>query len=144
MPSIKTNFSLKADDIDKLKHSILRCGSSSEEAINNYLHNEAGEKIAKSITNFIPRSSRKDVIHAKDRKWWQQDNYNLAVATSNSVRGKRGKSFYYLYYVATGTGTNKKKGARDFMKKGMNKEYNNIVNGLVDAVENNINKELNK
>lgn len=142
MPQVKGTFTLKADDVDKLRNAMTNLGESSERVISDYLHNVAGEKIAKSITRFIPTSDRKK-IHAKESKWWEQTNNNLAVTIANSMKGTRGKSFYYLYYVATGTGTSKDKGKNDFMEKGIEAEYNNIVDGLLNAVEENIRKELN-
>lgn len=142
MPSIKSRFVLKDEDIKRLNSAILRCGTESEKALNDYLHNVAGEKIAKSITRFLPRSAVNKSNHAKDSVWWEQENYNLAVNISNSLKGKRGTSFYYLYYVATCTGTNKKKGANEFMEKGMEAEHDNIVNGLLDALKEKIDKEL--
>ena len=96
MPSVKTNFSLKADDVARIQQAILRVSNTSEDVINNYLHNTGGKNIVKSITNYIPRSPRKNVIHAKGSNWSEQINYNLAVNISNSLKGSRGKSFYYL------------------------------------------------
>lgn len=142
MPSIKSNFSLVDKDIERIRHAISNCGVSCEKVINDYLHNTAGKNITKSITRFIPVSKRKNVIHAKHSNWSEQENFNLAVGISNSLKGKRGSSFYYLYYVVTGTGTNKKKGPRDFMEQGMNQEYNNIVNGMIDELGKNIEKEM--
>ncbi len=142
MPSVKTNFSLKDDDIEKIKRAIGKCGNTSEQVINNYLHNVAGENIVKSITNYIPRSPRNNVIHARGSNWSEQKNFNLAVNIGNSLKGSRGTSFYYLYYVVTGTGTNKNKGARDFMEQGLNKEYDNVVNGIINELDKNIEKEL--
>lgn len=141
MPSVKTRFELKDVDIERVKQSIGKLGYSSENVINNYLHNIAGEKIAAGITKYIPVSKR-DKIHAKYSNWSEQANYNLAVNVSNSLKGKRGTSFYYLYYVATGTGTSKKNGPNDFMEKGMDQEYNNIVNGLINELNENIEKEM--
>lgn len=140
MPYIKSNFSIKENDIDRIREAISKLGFSSEEVINNYLHNVAGDKMVKGMN--IPKSPRKGVIHARGSKWWEQDNYNLAVSISNSLKGKRGSSFYYLYYVVTGTGTNKEKGPRNFMEEGLNKEYKNIVDGLVNEITKNIDKEM--
>jgi len=142
MPRIRTDFSLNDKDVDKIKRAILNCGNSSENVINNFLHNVAGEKIIKSIDKYIPVSPRRNVIHAKGNDWSEQKNYNLAINIGNKLTGARGRSFYYLYYVVTGTGTNEKKGARDFMKQGLDKEYNNIVNGLMNELNKNIEKEL--
>lgn len=141
MPSIKSNFSLVDKDVERIRQAISNCGVSSEKVINDYLHNTAGKNITKSITRFIP-VSKNGKRHAKHSNWSEQENFNLAVGVSNSLKGKRGSSFYYLYYVVTGTGTNKKKGARDFMKQGMDQEYNNIVNGMIDELGKNIEKEM--
>lgn len=143
MPSIRSNFGIRDEDIEKIRQAISRVGTTSEETINNYLHKVAGKNITKSITRFIPVSKRNNVIHAKRSNWSEQEDYNLAVAISNSLKGKRGSSFYYLYYVVTGTGTNKKKGPRNFMEQGLNQEYNNIVNGLIEELSTNIDKEMN-
>ena len=139
MPTIKAKFTLKDDDIEKVKQAIATCGEYSERAINDYLHNTAGTMIADSITNFIPRSNR-DKVHAKDIKWWVQFNYNLAVAIENQTIGR--KSTYYLFYPATGSGTSRKKGANPFMERGMEKVHDEIVNGIVNALINKIDKEL--
>ena len=141
MPSISSKFSIKENDIDRIRESISRLGFSSEDVINDYLHNTAGNKIVKGMN--VPKSPRKNVIHARGSKWWEQDNYNLAVGISNSLKGKRGSSFYYLYYVVTGTGTSRKNGPNDFMKEGLDKEYNSIVDGLINEIEKNIEKEMN-
>ena len=144
MPSSKTEFTMKHSDVEKIKNAISRCTKSGEQVMNDYLHNVAGENLIKSMTEFIPRSPRKNVIHAKNSNWSEQENFNLAVAISNSLQGHRGTSFYYLYYVVTGTGTNTEKGERDFMEQGLDEEYNNIVNEIIEILNKNIEKELDK
>lgn len=142
MPLSSTKFELNADEIVKLQQAISNCGITSEKVINNYLHTRGSERIIDSVTRFIP-VSKKGKRHAKKSKWHTQTNYNLAVEISNSLKGKRGTSFYYLYYVVTGTGTNKRKGANDFMDKGLSKEHVTIVNDLIEEINENIEKELN-
>lgn len=148
MPKTKTEFGFNYEDFERYKEAVKRVGATSEGVINNYLHNTAGKNIAKSIDQFIPvaktdKTHKYIPIRAKGNNWSEQDNYNLAVNISNSLKGKRGTSFYYLYYVATGTGTNAGKGPRDFMSMGLDKEYNNIVNGLIGELSTNIEKEMN-
>lgn len=135
MASVKTTFTLKDNDVERITKAIQNCGEYSEQTINNYLHNVAGEKIARSITDFLPRSNR-NKVHAKDSKWYKINNYNLSVSIENASK------FYYLYYVATGTGTSKLNEPKTFMEDGLNKERNNIVNGIVNELIKNINKEL--
>lgn len=135
MATVKGTFSLKDEDVNKIKEAIKDCGEYSEKVINDYLHNVGGENIAKSITNFLPRSNR-NKVHAKDKKWYKQSNYNLSVSIENASK------FYYLYYVATGTGTSKMNEPNSFMEDGLEKESSNVVNGIVNELINNINKEL--
>lgn len=147
MPSIKTEFGFNDDDFNEIQQSIKRLGYSSEEVINDYLHNIAGKDITESITHFIPvakvdKTHKRIPLIAKNSIWSEQENFNLAVGISNSLKGKRGTSFYYLYYVVTGTGTSKYKGPRDFMSKGLNQEYDNVVDGLINELEKNIDKEM--
>lgn len=139
MPSIKSKFELKYDDVERLKTAIGNCGSSSEKIINDFLHDKGAKLITDSITRFIT-VSQKGKRHAKGSKWYVQENYNLAVNISNNSKGK--KSFYYLYYVATGTGTSKDKGANDFMDKGMDKVYDQVVEELLNKVTENIEREM--
>lgn len=138
----KAKFELHDVDVERIQNAILNVGPTSENVINDYLHSTGGGQIVKGITNLIPRS-KFGTHHARDNNWSEQTNYNLAVDISNSLKGKRGTSFYYLYYVVTGTGTSKKIGPRDFMSEGMNREYDNVVNGLFDAINENIEREMN-
>jgi hypothetical protein len=147
MPIAKTEFSLKDEDVERIKRAIGNLGETGERVINDYLHNIAGEKLTKSMDKYIPvakidKTHPRIPIRAKGNKWSEQDNYNLAVKISNSSKGTRGKSFYYLYYVITGTGTSENKGTRDFMEKGFNEEYNDVVDGLVNELKENIEKEM--
>lgn len=154
MPSIKADFSLKDEDFEKIRKAILRCGTTSEEVLNDYIHNRASEKFIKRMDKYIPvakidKTHRSIPIRAKGNKWFEQENYNLAVNISNSLKGKRGSSFYYLYYVVTGTGTSEPSkrrsgvGGIDFMKKGIDEEYDNVVNEMLSELEKNIDKEMN-
>ena len=60
----------------------------------------------------------------------------------NKTTGKKDKSFYYLYYPASGTGTSKKKGKNDFMGKGLDYKYDEIVGDLLAELEKNIEREV--
>ena len=51
-------------------------------------------------------------------------------------------SFYYLYYVVTGTGTSYEKGKRDFMSKGLEAKYDEIVETLFEELDEYIERGL--
>lgn len=141
MPVSRSDFSLKYTDIERLQNSIAQIGHTSESVINEHLHNVTGEQMVEGITRYIP-VSKKGKRHAKYNKWWEQSDYNLAVAIENSLKGKRGTSFYYLYYVITGTGTSYMYGKRDFMEQGLNKNYDKIVNSLFDELMKHIERGI--
>lgn len=142
MPTFKNSFSLHFKDMERVNLAINNLAGNAEEVINDYLHKTGGEKISDSITKFLP-VSKKGTKHAKSSKWFEQENFNLAVSISNSIKGKRGSSFYYLYYVFTGTGTSRKKGPNDAMIKGYKKVENELVENLIDSLDKKIEQEMN-
>jgi hypothetical protein len=142
MPVIKENFELKYDDILKLNKALINFQGDKEKTINDCLRNNSSPRITKSVTDFLP-VSEKGKRHAKDNSWYEQTYYNLSFVLSNSLKGKRGKSFYYLYYPVTGTGNSYKKGPNDFLGKGMNKEYDNVVEELLNALNTKLEEEIN-
>lgn len=141
MPVAKTRFNIRYDDVVVLQDAIQQVGYESEKIINNHLHNVTGQQMVEGITKFIP-VSKKGARHAKYNKWWEQNNYNMAVNLETSTKGRRGTSFYYLYYVITGTGTSYDYGERDFMEQGMDASYNKIVDDLINEVMNHIERSI--
>lgn len=139
MPSARAKFSLNDTDIATLQGKISQIGSRAEGVVNDHLHKVTGQQMAEGITKFIP-VSKKGRRHAKHNKWWTQKDYNLAVEIGNSTAGKR--SFYYLYYVVTGTGTSYKHGKRDFMQEGLDKNYSKIVDDLFEELDRFIERSL--
>lgn len=142
MPSIKTKFELKGKEVEDIRRLINKLGPFSERTINDCLHKQGGETLQKYLTMFMPRSDR-DKVHAKDSKWWVQDNYNLAVAISNKTTGTKGKNnFYYLFYPATATGTSKYVTGDTFTEEGLEHSKYEIIYDLEQALMKNIDKEL--
>ena len=142
MPSVKNNFNIKYDDVGKIQESILKLGNNNtEEVLNEYIHNSAANQIIEYVTKEIPVSKR-GIRHARFDTWWEQENNNLSVGIANSLKGKRGSSFYYLYYVATGTGTSKRRGGTDFMEIGLDRVYPSLIDGIVAQLEKKIESEM--
>ena len=141
MPSIKSNFTIKYDDFNKIQEKILKLGFESENAINEYVHNPAAQQLISSATKELP-VSKKGKQHAKKNIWYEKNDYNLAVNISNNLKGKRGSSFYYLYYVATGLGTSTEKGPNDFLERGTNKIYSKLIDGLINQLEKKIEEDF--
>ncbi len=141
MPRNRVEFQLRFEDVERINQAIANAGHTAEKSINVYLHGIGAYVIADEITKFMPRSVV-DKIHAKDSEWWEIQPFNLAVEISNSLKGKRGTSFYYLYYPSTGTGTSKRKGRNLFMEQGLKSKQDTIVNGMIEAILKNIDNAM--
>lgn len=126
MPSVK--FELNDADIDYLNDVIKRSSDKAEEKINKYLHDEAPKKVMSSINSIIPVSKR-NKRHASESEALESSNINLGFIT------KTKKQFSYLYFPDQGEGTSKGSNALEFMKKGVEKEYDHILSGVITQLE---------
>lgn len=125
-------FGFKRNDVEKIQNLLLATPQNAEKVINNYLHNIAKEKLVNSITNFIPVSDIKTKIHAKESKWYETKDWNLAVEVKNA------RKFYYIYFPLTAQGTSEGKMPNDFFLKGMMAVYDDVVEELLEELENNL------
>lgn len=141
MPSIKQNFYLESNETYKLQEAVQRLSNNVPTVINKCLQDTVSPKMTKSVTDYLPRS-KDGKRHAKDNKWYEKEFYNMAFVLSNSLEGKRGTSFYYLYYPATGTGNSYRKGPNDFLEKGERKIHNEAVEDLLNSLNKKIEEEL--
>lgn len=129
-------FSIKDEDVKRIKNSIQKFNGDAENVINKYLEKEAKKKIINSIVDFIPVSkekypSQKGKIHAKTSKpltGKRISNLTLKINTK--------KEFNYLYFPQMAQGTSKGKQPNDFMEKGIDKVYDNVVNEMLDKLIN--------
>lgn len=141
MPTIKQNFYLNDDEMLKVQNAIQKISNSAPTAINKCLEEVISPKMTRNVTNYLPRS-KEGKRHAKENKWYETEFYNMAFVLSNSLEGKRGTSFYYLYYPATGTGNSYKKGPNDFLGKGEKQIHNEAVADLLNSLNKQIEEEF--
>lgn len=127
----KVSFQMKQEDVEKIKLLLESVPENAENTINNYLHNTAKGKLTKSITNYIPKSP-KTTIHAKENKWYETKDFNLAVQISNA------RKFYYIYFPLTATGTSINKSPNDFFTKGVERVYEDVVGEMMEEIKNNL------
>ena len=123
-------FELKSEDVQKLQQAIQQYGGNAEKTINDLLNSEVKEILIKSITNLIP-VSEKGKKHAKFSNPLQGDmkgNLTLYIHTKSN--------FHYLYFPDEGEGTSKGRGASDFMGRGIDAEYDNVLNRMLDKLQN--------
>lgn len=134
-------FKLNDDDLDVLKQHILNMPGLAEEIINEYLHNEAPEKVIANIKKNIPvgvidkkNSKGYPRTHAKYSDSLEFSKINLGFA----VRTKRSPFFGYLYFPAFGEGTSKKNAPNPFFNNGLEESRPLIVENLVRLLSSNL------
>lgn len=128
MPKIE--FSIKENDLERIKEAIIDFGDNAENVINECLANEVKNTLITSITNFIP-VSKKNKKHAKTSNPLQGDvrnNLTLWIRTK--------PKFNYLYFPQNAEGQSRNNSPNDFMEKGINNEYDNVVNTILDKLQN--------
>lgn len=125
-------FEINDNDLLIIEEAIKGYGDNAEDVINDYLVNEAGDRFKQSITNLIPVSDRNKRNHARNSDPFKVEDANLALV----VRTK--KQYHYLYFPNEGEGTNKRHAPLLFDERGVEKEYDNVVNGILDRLQNNL------
>lgn len=123
-------FDMEVDDIQKLQDSIKQFDGDAETVINDYLNSEAKDIFINSIINYIP-VSEKGTNHARVSEPLKGDmkgNLTLYIHTKSK--------YNYLYFPQEGEGTSKRKSPNDFMEKGIDDKYENVVNGILEKLQN--------
>lgn len=129
MASIK--FEIKKEDVEKLNVMLAKAGDNAERETNDFLHNTASKKIIASIIELVPISDRKKT-HAKESSPFESHNINMGII----IRSKQ--KFNYLIFPDLATGTSFKNDAKEFMKNGLENEYQSILKGIMDGLNKSI------
>ena len=129
------SFSLDSKDIDRLVTAIKQYEGDSEQALGNYLENDADKILRPSIENLIPVSEA-DKKHARTSSPLTGD---MESQLSLYIHTK--KAWHYLYFPNEGEGTSKGQAPHDFMNQGVENKYDTVVNGMLDALINEWNKQ---
>lgn len=133
------NFEIKQEDIIRLQEAMVRFGNESENAINDYLMGIGANIGVRSIISLLPTSGRTWKGKGKSAKSgnpFQSDFVNLGF----SIRSK--KKYNYLYFPDQAAGTSLGNSPLEFMDRGLDKVYNNIVDGLLKSLQIKIEEEL--
>ena len=124
------NFTLKDEDLLKIQEAITDFEGDAEKVINECLANEVKDKFINSITNLIPISDR-NKRHAKTSNPLDgkvRNNLTLWIHTK--------PQYNYLYFPQNAEGQSKGNSPNDFMDKGIDVEYDNAVNMILDKLQN--------
>lgn len=127
----KSYFELSDEDIKRLQDGIKAFGDGAERILNDYLEHEANEIFREEITKLIPVSNR-DKKHAKDSnplKGELTDNLELYIHTKTK--------YNYLFFPQEAYGVHfEGKEPNDFMSDGVEAKIDNVINGMLDALQN--------
>ncbi len=122
-------FELKSKDMDILQEKLRRTVPDAEKTINTYLAGKGTEELISGVTKYTPVSNR-EKKHAKNSMPYKAKPGNLRVNISTKPE------YGYLYFPDAGDGTSRKNPVHEgFMQDGVEFVYENVVNGLLEAVE---------
>lgn len=129
-------FEIDAKELERLQQAMENFAGDTEKAINDVLHNEAGQLIQESIRNLIPVSGRRKwrgkKPPAKKSKSMQDEQANLSITVKTT------KSYSYLYFPDDGSNTKRHAGNKQFFRKGAEKVQGDIVDRCVNKLINNL------
>lgn len=124
------DFSLKEEDLGRIQEAIMDFRDDVESVINDCLANEVKELLTNSITNLIPVSDKNKKQHAKTSNPLDgkvRNNLTLWIHTK--------PKYNYLYFPQNAEGTSKSNSPNDFMDKGIDAEYDNVVNIMLEKLQ---------
>ena len=134
-----SRVSVDYSSVNRLEQAIQRYAGSSENALNEVLHNQAGNMIAEAIVPLIHpsgRSWRGKAPSATSTMPFAQKDENLAV-TVGTIGNK--KKYQYLYFPDDGSNTFSHAGGQNFMERGAESVQQSIIDlciaRLVDNFE---------
>ena len=122
-------FTSEHKDFNNLVKSLSGYGADVENALNEYVHNEAPQKIKPSIEGLIPVSDRNKVHARNSAPFGRQENYNLAVKLITS------KEFNYLVFPDEGLGTSKGNSPLDFTGRGLEAEMPVLIDEMTQLLQ---------
>ena len=124
------DFRLEVQEIEKLQKAMQEYQGDTESAINEVLHNEAGDMAQEGIFRLMPRSAKTKGKHARDSKSLRNVNGNLSVTVTTQ------KKFQYLYFPDDGTNTRRHVGNQQFFMRGGESVQDEIVDRCIQRLVN--------
>ena len=126
-------YKLEISDYDKLQEALKNYEGDAEEAINDVLHNEAGDLAQEKIYQLMPVSGKSwkgKAPAAKNSKSLRNTNENLAVTVRNA------KKYQYLYFPNDGTNTRRHIGNQQFFERGGEMVQDEIIDRCISKLTN--------
>ena len=125
---------IDTSEFERLQKAMQDFQGNTEEAINDVLHNYAGDRAQEDIYRLMPVSDKKRGKHAKHSKSLSNVKKNLSVTVT--ARGK----WSYLYFPDDGTNTRRHVGNQRFFERGGDAAKNDIAERCILRLKNNFEK----
>lgn len=119
-------------EFDKLYQAMQEFQGNTEDAINDVLHNYAGDRAQKDILRLMPVSKKSKGTHAKFSKSLENRTKENLAATVGT-KGKYG----YLYFPDDGTNTRRHVGNQRFFERGGEAATSDIIERCVTKLTQN-------
>lgn len=123
-------FKVEFSEVEKLQRVLKNYQGDTEEAVNDVLHNYAGDRAQVDIFRLMPVSQKRTGTHAKHSKSLRNVLGNLSVTVTTA--GK----FGYLYFADDGTNTRRHVGNQRFFERGGEAATNDIIERCVTRLTN--------
>jgi hypothetical protein len=127
-------FAIDYSEVDRLQKAIQEYQGNTEDAINDVLHNYAGNRAQEDIYRLMPVSKKKKGSHAAHSKSLKNIEGNLSVTVTTT------KKYQYLYFPDDGTNTERHIGykgkPREFFRKGGEAAQDDIIERCVARLIN--------
>ena len=117
-----------------IEEALRQYEGNAEDAINDVLHNYAGDKAQEEIRRLIPVSGKSwkgKAPAAKTSKSMQNVTANLSVTVTTSKR------YQYLYFPNDGSNTKRHAGNQQFFEKGGEAAMPDIIERCIGRLTNN-------
>ena len=123
-------------EFENLYQAIKEYEGNTENAINDVLHNEAGQLIQDAVKNLIPQShkrwkGKKPPAKTSNSLMQQKENLSITVKTRNA--------YHYLYFPDDGSSTRRHVGNKHFFQRGGESQQDEIANRCVEKLVNDFN-----
>ena len=127
------NFKLELAGIDRLEQAMRSYSGNAEKAINDVLHNEAGDIIQDSIQFLIPESGAKwkgKAPPAREGNSLRSIEGNLFIDVTTTKR------YQYLYFPDDGSSTKRHAGNQQFFYRGAEAVQDEIIDRCIERLVN--------
>lgn len=126
------SFKINEKEIDRLQSIMKQFPQKSEQAINDVLHNKAGDILQLAIKGLIPVSGR--MWKGKKAGAKSADSLQNVTKENLAITVTTKKAYQYLYFPDDGTNTRRHIGNKQFFRRGGESKQSEIVDKCINKI----------